>query len=119
MFNKLLHPTFDIALAQDELVKSSDVHHVCIRDTFHTLLQAPQNYSHTNRTSHIMYRNQLINRLQTDHSIVMLIAGNLNQYMNKMKDYKREHPHDEPVDILPDGKFNHMQQVQERLRFLR
>ena len=30
-----------------------------------------------------------------------------------------EHPGADPVTILPDGRFNHMQQVNDRLRFLR
>ena len=30
-----------------------------------------------------------------------------------------EHQDVDPANILPDGRFNHVQQVQERLRFLR
>ena len=30
-----------------------------------------------------------------------------------------EHPNADPADILPDGRFNHISQVQERLQFLR
>ena len=30
-----------------------------------------------------------------------------------------DHPDEDPANILPDGRFNHIQQVQERLKFLR
>jgi ubiquitin carboxyl-terminal hydrolase 9/24 len=30
-----------------------------------------------------------------------------------------EHPNADPASILPDGRFNHIQQVTDRLRFLR
>lgn len=30
-----------------------------------------------------------------------------------------EHPNLDPYDILPDGRFNHVAQVQDRLSFLR
>lgn len=30
-----------------------------------------------------------------------------------------EHPDLDSSNILPDGRFNHIQQIQERLRFLR
>ena len=49
----------------------------------------------------------------------MLVAQNLNAYMAKMRDYQRDHPNEDPVYILPDGRFNHVQQVNERLKFLR
>ena len=30
-----------------------------------------------------------------------------------------EHPELDPATILPDGRFNHVVQIQERLRFMR
>jgi hypothetical protein len=30
-----------------------------------------------------------------------------------------DHPNADPAAILPDGRFNHLQQVNDRLRFLR
>ena len=65
------------------------------------------------------YRNQVINQLQTNHSIVMLVAYNLSTYMTNARSYAKEHPDDDPATILPDGRFSHIQQVQERLKFLR
>ena len=49
----------------------------------------------------------------------MLVAQNLSAYMGKAHSYAKENPDIEPVNILPDGRFNHIQQVQERLKFLR
>ena len=48
------------------------------------------------------------------HSFVILVGQNL-----KMRNYQRDHPNEDPVYILPDGRFNHVQQVNERLKFLR
>ncbi|BFZ00611.1 hypothetical protein BsWGS_03650 [Bradybaena similaris] len=82
--------------------------------------EAPQNYPpHTQRGAHMYYRNTVIGQLQSQHSIVVLVSGNLSAYMNKMRAYAEEHPNEDPTTILPDGRFNHNMQVAERLRFLR
>jgi len=33
--------------------------------------------------------------------------------------YFSEHPDADPANIVPDGRYNHIQQVKERLHFLR
>ncbi|OWF40886.1 probable ubiquitin carboxyl-terminal hydrolase FAF-X isoform X2 [Mizuhopecten yessoensis] len=82
--------------------------------------QAPQNFPHPpQRTPHVYYRNMVISQLQSNHSIVMLLAQNLSSYMTKARAYAKEFPESDSANILPDGRFNHILQIQERLRFLR
>lgn len=91
-----------------------------IREICQLFPEPPQNFPHVpNRVSQVYYRNAVISVLQSNHSIVMLVAQNLSAYMNKARQYAKEHPGVEPENILPDGRFSHVEQVQERLRFLR
>ncbi|XP_013401949.1 probable ubiquitin carboxyl-terminal hydrolase FAF-X isoform X1 [Lingula anatina] len=90
-----------------------------IREICQLFTEQPQNFTHPQRTPHVFYRNNVIGQLQNTHSIVMLVAQNLTLYMKKARVYAKEHPEIQPEDILPDGRFNHIQQVQERLKFLR
>ncbi|XP_067668544.1 ubiquitin carboxyl-terminal hydrolase 9X-like [Haliotis asinina] len=90
-----------------------------IREICQLFPEAPQNFPHTQRSPHMYYRNSVIGQLQNQHSIVMLVSQNLSAYMNKARQHNKEHPEEEPLHILPDGRFNHVMQVQERLRFLR
>ncbi|XP_053404353.1 probable ubiquitin carboxyl-terminal hydrolase FAF-X isoform X2 [Mercenaria mercenaria] len=91
-----------------------------IREICQLFPEAPQNFPHVpNRVSHVYYRNSVISVLQSNHAIVMAVAQNLSAYMTKARNYFKEHPNVDPANILPDGRFNHIVQVQERLRFLR
>ncbi|XP_074657837.1 ubiquitin carboxyl-terminal hydrolase 9X-like [Tubulanus polymorphus] len=90
-----------------------------IREICTLFNEAPQNFAHAQRTPHVYYRNHVINQLQTTHSIVMLVAQNLSSYMIKAATYSKENPDVDPSVIFHDGRFNHIQQVQERLKFLR
>ncbi|CAH1782281.1 unnamed protein product [Owenia fusiformis] len=90
-----------------------------IREICTLFTEAPSNFTHGQRTPHTYYRNQVINKLQSTHSIVMLVAQNLTLYMNNARTHAKENPNLEPANIFPDGRFNHSQQVQERLKFLR
>ena len=49
-----------------------------------TCLQAPQNYSHTQRNPHVYYRHEVINQLQETNHLVTIVADNLASYMNKV-----------------------------------
>lgn len=49
-----------------------------------TFLQAPQNYSHTQRNPHVYYRHEVINQLQETNQLVSIVADNLASYMNKV-----------------------------------
>ncbi|KAL8574498.1 putative ubiquitin carboxyl-terminal hydrolase FAF-X [Nucella lapillus] len=90
-----------------------------IREICQLFPEAPQNFPHTQRAPHMYYRNNVISQLQNQHSIVMLVSQNLSNYMVRARQYAVEHPTEDPTTILPDGRFHHMLQVQERLRFLR
>ncbi|XP_071163274.1 ubiquitin carboxyl-terminal hydrolase 9X-like isoform X2 [Mytilus edulis] len=91
-----------------------------IREICQLFPEAPQNFPHAPpRTPHVYYRNNVINQLQSTHSIVMLVAKNLSEYMEKSRVFAKEHPDLDPATILPDGRFNHVVQIQERLKFMR
>ncbi|KAK3094503.1 hypothetical protein FSP39_002606 [Pinctada imbricata] len=91
-----------------------------IREICQLFPESPQNFPHApQRTPHVYYRNTVINQLQNSHSIVMTVASNLSTYMKNSREYAKEHPEIDPSMRLPDGRFNHIQQIQERLRFLR
>lgn len=90
-----------------------------IREICQLFPETSQNFPHAQRTPHMYYRNQVISQLHHQHSIVMLVAQNLATYMDNARSYAKEHPFEDPANIYPDGRFNHIQQVQERLKFLR
>ncbi|PIK56077.1 hypothetical protein BSL78_06973 [Apostichopus japonicus] len=81
--------------------------------------EAPQNYTHAQHSPHLQYRHDVINKLQGKHSLVTLVAGNLSNYMNKARKISKENPSVDPQDLVPDSRYTHAQQVQERLNFLR
>ncbi|XP_070538663.1 ubiquitin carboxyl-terminal hydrolase 9X-like isoform X2 [Ptychodera flava] len=90
-----------------------------IREICQLFPEAPQNYSHTQRSPHAHYRHDVINMLQQSHSLVTLVAENLSNYMATARQIAKEHPDYDPTDVLPGIRYSHVQQVQERLSFLR
>ncbi|XP_071839115.1 ubiquitin carboxyl-terminal hydrolase 9X-like isoform X3 [Apostichopus japonicus] len=78
-----------------------------------------ENYTHAQHSPHLQYRHDVINKLQGKHSLVTLVAGNLSNYMNKARKISKENPSVDPQDLVPDSRYTHAQQVQERLNFLR
>ncbi|XP_071799117.1 ubiquitin carboxyl-terminal hydrolase 9X-like isoform X1 [Asterias amurensis] len=83
------------------------------------LNQAPQNYTHAQRCPHVQYRHDVINMLQQKHSLVTLVAENLSSYMNHARQIAKENPEVDPHDVSTDSRYSHVQQVQERLNYLR
>lgn len=81
--------------------------------------EAPPNFNHAQRSPHMFYRHEVINRLQQHHSLVILVADNLTSYMHKAHTVARDHPDLDPNSVSPDSRYSHVQQVQERLNFLR
>ncbi|XP_076235119.1 ubiquitin carboxyl-terminal hydrolase-like faf [Calliopsis andreniformis] len=65
------------------------------------------------------YRQDVIERLQTEHSTVVLVTDSLTNYMEKVRQLVKENPDLDPNTFMPDGRYNHIMQVQERLNFLR
>ena len=85
--------------------------------------EAPPNFSGNStgvqRTSHLTYRHEIINKLQNEVQLVILVSESLSSYMQKAKIIASESPDLDPHSILPGTRFSHVQEVQERLNFLR
>lgn len=90
-----------------------------IREICTLYSEAPPNFNHAQRSPHMFYRHEVINRLQQHHSLVILVADNLTAYMNRAHVMAKEYPDLDPNSVSPDSRFSHVQQVQERLNFLR
>ncbi|XP_063069704.1 probable ubiquitin carboxyl-terminal hydrolase FAF-X isoform X4 [Engraulis encrasicolus] len=74
----------------------------------------------TQRSPHVFYRHDLINQLQHNHALVTLVAENLSAYMESMRQFsKAEHADFDPQTVRPGSRYSHVQEVQERLNFLR
>jgi len=52
-------------------------------------MQAPQNYTHIQRSPHMFYRNKVINQFHTQLSIVVLVTSSLTTYMARAHDYAK------------------------------
>lgn len=71
------------------------------------------------RVPHLVYRHEVISRLQNQHSLVILVSENLSIYMNRIRALARENTYIDPNEVYPGSRFSHVQEVQERLNFLR
>ncbi len=69
------------------------------------------------------YRHEVINRLQQTHTLVILTAENLTQYMTRVRQALSATPGRgaalDPNEYAPDGRYSHSAQLSERLNFLR
>uniref|UniRef100_A0A5F9C6U0 ubiquitinyl hydrolase 1 n=1 Tax=Oryctolagus cuniculus TaxID=9986 RepID=A0A5F9C6U0_RABIT len=95
-----------------------------IREICSLFGEAPQNlsssrFSQTQRSPHVFYRHDLINQLQHNHALVTLVAENLATYMESMRLYARDHEDYDPQTVRLGSRYSHVQEVQERLNFLR
>ncbi|MGH0135317.1 UNVERIFIED_CONTAM: hypothetical protein FKN15_029066 [Acipenser sinensis] len=90
-----------------------------IREICSLFGEAPQNLSQTQRSPHVFYRHDLINQLQHNHALVTLVAENLSAYMESMRQYGKEHAEFDPQTVRAGSRYSHVQEVQERLNFLR
>nr|XP_029496778.1 probable ubiquitin carboxyl-terminal hydrolase FAF-X isoform X1 [Oncorhynchus nerka] len=74
----------------------------------------------TQRSPHVFYRHDLINQLQHNHALVTLVAENLSAYMETMRQFsKAEQAEFDPQTVRVGSRYSHVQEVQERLNFLR
>uniref|UniRef100_H2M4X8 ubiquitinyl hydrolase 1 n=1 Tax=Oryzias latipes TaxID=8090 RepID=H2M4X8_ORYLA len=89
-----------------------------IREICSLFGEAPQNLSQTQRSPHVFYRHDLINQLQHNHALVTLVAENLSAYMETMRQLSKGTEFD-PQTVRPGSRYSHVQEVQERLNFLR
>nr|CAC38831.1 putative ubiquitin-specific protease [Mus musculus] len=81
--------------------------------------EAPQNLSQTHQSPRVFYRHDLISQLQHNHALVTLVAENLAAYMNSIRLYARDHEDYDPQTVRLGSRYSHVQEVQERLNFLR
>lgn len=71
------------------------------------------------------HRPDIIAKLQKEYSLISMITSNLaDYYENIRKSVAQQNANSgessvEPDTILPDGRFNHCTQIQERLNFLK
>lgn len=78
-----------------------------------------QTSNHVPRVHPPSNRQQVIDRLQNDHTLVILVTNSLTKYMDKIRLLVRNNKLLEPMDILLDKRYPHPQQLQERLDFLK
>ncbi|KAF9415212.1 hypothetical protein HW555_007088 [Spodoptera exigua] len=64
-------------------------------------------------------RQELIDRLQTQHSLVILVTDSLTHYMEAVRNKLAQEGDIDWDNWLPDGRYPHAAQVHERLSFLR
>ena len=91
-----------------------------IREICCSYSEAPANFSQHHRPlTNISYRHDVISKLQNQHSLVVLVTENLTTYMKHIRIIAIENPNINPASIVPDSRYNHIAQVQDRLSFLR
>lgn len=73
----------------------------------------------TQRSHHGYYRQEVIERLQNQHSLVILVTTSLTIYMERLRVLYKENLNLTSESYVPDGRYSHTLQVQERLNFLR
>nr|AAF01346.1 fat facets short isoform [Drosophila melanogaster]AAF01347.1 fat facets short isoform [Drosophila melanogaster] len=75
--------------------------------------------NHAQRTQTSTNRQQVIERLQNDYSLVILVTNSLTAYMEKVRQMVTDSPGLDATRILIDGRFPHHVQIAERLEFLK
>lgn len=75
--------------------------------------------SHAPRSQQSLNRQQVIERLQNDYSLVILVTNSLTAYMEKIRTLINDKPNVEPNGLCIDGRYPHNMQIQERLDFLK
>ncbi|XP_075815088.1 ubiquitin carboxyl-terminal hydrolase 9Y-like [Microtus pennsylvanicus] len=81
--------------------------------------EAPPNLSLTHQSPHVFYRRDLIRQLEHNHTLVTLVTENLATYMNTIRLYARDYEDYDPQTVRLGSRYSHIQEVQERLNFLR
>lgn len=83
------------------------------------LYEPSANSTHSQRTHHMYFRQEIIERLQNQHSLVILVTNSLTGYMERVRLLVKENPELTSENYIPDNRYCHSLQVQERLNFLR
>ncbi|XP_055592891.1 probable ubiquitin carboxyl-terminal hydrolase FAF isoform X2 [Uranotaenia lowii] len=74
--------------------------------------------SHAPRVQ-MLTRQQVIDRLQNEHTLVILVTTSLTKYMDRVRAQVKQNPSLDPMNFFPDKRYPHPQQIQERLEFLK
>lgn len=88
-----------------------------IRDICCLYAETPTNYNHststhTARAQHVLYRQEVVNRLQQQHALVILITENLCAYMERVRNAVKDNQGGfDPTTYLPDDRYSHVLQV--------
>ncbi len=88
-----------------------------IRDICCLYAETPTNYNHststhTARAQHVLYRQEVVNRLQQQHALVILITENLCAYMERVRNAVKDNQGSfDPTTYLPDDRYSHVLQV--------
>lgn len=75
--------------------------------------------NHAPRVQQTLNRQQVIERLQNETTLVILVTNSLTSYMDKVRQTVAENPSIEPTTLCLDGRYPHNMQIQERLDFLK
>ncbi|XP_065841242.1 ubiquitin carboxyl-terminal hydrolase 9X-like isoform X2 [Oscarella lobularis] len=88
-----------------------------MRDIFTMYIEAP----HGSSTGHsnYYYRQDMIQNVDSQSSLIELLTTNLECYMSKVRKHCEVNPGATPEDVVLDGRTNHEQQVNDRLTFLK
>lgn len=70
-------------------------------------------------SQHVLYRNTVVENIQSNFAVVSLVAEDLSHYMDRIRDFHLANPEADPLQLVPDGRYSHVMQIQERLDFLR
>lgn len=73
-----------------------------------------------NNPNYCFYRHEVITKLQKEYSLVNMITINLATYYDTIRALVNDKSEDfDPEQLLPDGRYSHVIQVQERLNFMK
>jgi ubiquitin carboxyl-terminal hydrolase 9/24 len=75
--------------------------------------------NHGPRTHPTLNRQQVIERLQNEHTLVILVTISLTAYLYEVRKLVEQQPNIKPTEIMLDKRYPHPQQIQERLDFLK
>ena len=74
---------------------------------------------HQRMNSNIMNRNDVIAKLQSSHNLVEIVSRNLQDFIEKARVLAEMNPDLDPNRIYGNNRYSHVQEVKERLGFLR
>ncbi|XP_055902389.1 probable ubiquitin carboxyl-terminal hydrolase FAF isoform X2 [Eupeodes corollae] len=74
---------------------------------------------HVQNSNKVLNRQQVIERLQNEYSLVILVTNSLISYMDQIRALSTENSETDATTYFSDGRFSHELQIQERLDFLK